>query len=104
MKTLPAIFLCAVISFVVVGCAPRYPVTTVNTLDTRPTLSFKGAPVGAMVSIDGLNMGEASKYDGRSKGLVVEAGTHEVRVIQGDTVIFEQTVFVESENKVINVH
>ena len=103
MKKLSALFLFALICVSAVSCAPRYPVTTVNALDTRPTLSFKGAPEGAIVFIDGLNMGEAAKYD-KTRGLVVEAGTHEVKVLQNNQSIFEQTIFVESEHKVINVH
>ncbi|MBP9855617.1 MAG: hypothetical protein KBD53_12180 [Candidatus Omnitrophica bacterium] len=104
MKIRSTIFLVVVISFAFVGCAPRYPVTTVNTLDTRPTLSFKGAPEGAVISVDGLNMGKAAKYTGRSTALVVEPGTHELQIIQGGEVIFKQTIFIESEHKVINVH
>ncbi len=89
---------------VLASCAPRYPVTKVNTIDSRPTLSFTNAPAGSVVVVDGLKSGEAAQYNGKPKVLVVEPGTHDVAVTQNDKVIFQQTVFIESEHKVINVH
>ena len=94
----------AILSICVVGCVPRYPVTNVNAVDSRPTLSFKGAPKGAVILVDGIHMGEASKYSGSPKVLIVEPGTHEITVMKSDKTIFQQTVFVESEHKIINVH
>lgn len=99
------IFLLSIIMvFCAIGCAPRYPTTTVSTVDSRPTLSFINAPVGSVVLVDGINMGDATKFDGKPKVLAVEPGTHEITIMQGSTIVSKQTVFVESENKVINVH
>ncbi len=97
------LFVIIVGSFIV-GCAPRYATTTVNTIDTRPTLSFKNVSETAVVLVDNINMGIASQYNGKPKVLVVEQGTHEVAIMENNKVIFRQTIFVESENKVINVH
>lgn len=98
------ILLLLTLSVFVIGCAPRYPVTNVGTVDSRPTLSFVNAPAGAVVLVDNVNVGEASLYTGKPKVLAVEPGTHEVTVTKDNSVIFRQTVFVESEHKVINVH
>lgn len=83
------------------GCA--MPVTTVNTVDDRPALAFKGAPVGAVLFVDGLNMGLANEYNGDPKILNVVPGTHTLRIMENGTVIFEQRVFVESALKTIIV-
>ena len=82
------------------GCMPS---TTVRTVDTRPTLAFKGAPEGAVLIIDGLNMGAVGQYDGDPKTLAVEPGTHTIRVMSGSTVLFEQRVFVEDSLKTISI-
>ena len=79
------------------------PVTTVNTIDDRPALAFKGAPDGALVFIDGLNMGLAQEYNGDPKILLVQPGTHTLRIVSEGSVVFEQRVFVESSLKTISV-
>lgn len=80
------------------------PTTTVRTVDDRPTLAFKGAPAGATLYIDGLNMGPVAQYDGENMVLTVEPGTHTVRVMVNNTLIYEQRVFVESSQKTITIH
>jgi len=56
------------------GCS--MPATSVRTVDDRPTLIFKGAPDGAVLFVDGLNLGPANQYNGAPKALIVEPGTH----------------------------
>jgi hypothetical protein len=80
------------------------PATTVRTVDDRPTLAFKGAPAGATLYIDGLNMGPVDQYDGVNMVLTVEPGTHTVRVTVNNAAIYEQRVFVESSLKTITIH
>ncbi len=83
------------------GCS--YPTTNVDAVDSRPTLCFKGAPNDSVVFIDGLPMGQASIYNGKPKVLTVLPGTHEVEVLLGSTVLLKQTIFVQSENKIITI-
>lgn len=84
-------------------CSCSMPSTVVRTVDDRPTLAFKGVPEGAVLFVDGLNMGPAGQYDGDPTVLTVEPGTHVVRVIVNNEAIFEQRVFVESSLKTITV-
>jgi len=84
-------------------CSCTMPTTTVRTVDDRPTLAFKGAPEGALLYIDGLSMGPAGQYDGETKVLTVEPGTHTVRVMVNNVAIYEQRVFVESSLKTITI-
>jgi len=81
------------------------PQTQVTTPDTRPALAFQGAPDGAVLLVDGRQVGEASAYDGQPRFLVVEPGTHLV-VVRGvdGTVLLEQKVYLESEHKTLVVH
>ena len=79
------------------------PVTTVSTVDDRPALAFKGAPEGAFIYVDGLNMGRAAEYNGEPKILNVLSGSHNLRIIFNGAVIYEQRVFVESSLKTISV-
>ena len=100
MKKLIVLILMA-LTFAICSCS--MPNTSVRTVDDRPTLVFKGVPGGAVLFVDGLNMGAAGQYDGEPKALVVEPGTHAVRVTLGSEVIYEQRVFVESSLKTITV-
>ncbi len=84
-------------------CCCTMPTTTVRTVDDRPTLAFKGAPEGALLYIDGLNMGPAGQYDGETKVLTIEPGTHTVRITVNNEAIYEQRVFVESSLKTITI-
>lgn len=90
------------IAVVILGCT--YPSTTVTAVDGRPTLSFKNVATEAIVLIDGLNMGPANQYKENHNALIVEPGTHEITVTENGVVIFQETVFLESEHRTINVH
>lgn len=91
------------LSLALFSCA--MPSTTVRTIDTRPGLSFEGAPEGAQVYVDGLLAGDAEKFDGQPGVLTVEPGTHQITVKNRDgSVLMEQKVYVESEIKTIKVH
>ena len=74
-----------------------------RTVDDRPTLALKGAPEGALLYIDGLNMGQAAQYNGEPQVLTIEPGTHSVRVTLNNEVIYEQRIFVESSLKTITI-
>jgi hypothetical protein len=91
-------------------CSCTMPTTTVRTVDDRPTLAFKGAPEGALLYIDGLNMGPVAQYNAEPKDtyeptkvLTIEPGTHTVRVTVNNEVIYEQRIFVESSLKTITI-
>ena len=94
--------LCA-LALAFAACA--MPSTTVRTPESRPSLAITGAPAGSQLFVDGNAMGDAGAYDGNPKVLLVEPGTHVVDVRDGSgRVLFEQTVFVESETKTVQVH
>lgn len=96
------VFSALIIFAFAVGCT--MPATTVKTVDERPSLAFKNAPSGALLYLDGLNMGDAAAYDGAPRVLLVEPGTHVVRIVQNGAVIYEQKVFLESSLKTITIN
>jgi len=100
MKKIILIVLLTLTSFLY-SCS--MPSTSVRTVDDRPTLALKGAPENAVLFVDGLNMGAASRYDGEPTVLAVEPGTHIVRVTVNQDVVFEQRIFVESSLKTITI-
>ena len=95
----------AIIALLLVTCivSSCSPITSVRTIDDRPTLAFIGAPFNAILYIDGLNMGPAGQYDAEPRVLTVEPGTHSVRVVVDSNVIYDQRVFVESSRKTITL-
>ncbi len=91
------------LALVLTLCSCSMPSTAVRTVDDRPTLAFKGAPEGALVYIDNINMGQAADYNGEQKVMTIEPGTHTVRVTLNNEVIYEQRIFVESSLKTITI-
>ncbi len=98
MRTLAAIAL-----FALSACVG--PTTVLRTVDTRPAIAVQGAPMGALLVVDGNAVGAADQFDGNPNILRVEAGTHEIEIRdRSGAVLFKQRVFVESELKTIQVH
>jgi hypothetical protein len=87
------------------AAACAMPSTVVQTPDTRPGLAIEGAPPGAILFLDGVQVGEANRYDGQPNVLRVEPGTHTVKIRGADGAdLLDQKVYVESELKTIKVH
>lgn len=84
-------------------CSCAMPATTVRTIDDRPSISINGAPEEAMLFLDGIAMGKASRYDGQPNVLKVEPGTHRIKVTDESGILYDKDVFVESELKTITV-
>lgn len=80
------------------GCA--MPVTTVRSVDARPSISLAGVNEQADLYLDGIRMGKAADF-AEPHQLKLEAGTHRVSIVEGGKTTFEQTIFIESEHKTI---
>lgn len=88
---------------VFVGCGSM-PETIVKTTDSRPQIAIKGAPNNSILYVDGLHIGEADKYNGEPKTLIIEPGTHLITIKSSEgTLIHSQKIFVESELKTISI-
>lgn len=98
MKMLPI----SILFFLICGCS--MPVTSVRSVDSRPSIIVKGTSLEAELLVDGLNVGKAATYNGKPQALIVQAGTHKISIVENGRVIYEQTIFVESEVKTITVH
>lgn len=88
MKILIIVFLLA---FSFAGCATT---SMVKTVDDRPRISIDGAPATAQLYVDGVLMGDANTYAGRSGALVLEGGTHLIEVIDGQQTVHSQRVYL----------
>lgn len=84
-----------VLAFVwVTSCT--YPNSKVTRGENRPALAIEGAPVGSVLEVDGINHGDASVYNGDPTTLLIEPGSHKVRVLQGTNVLLSQDVYVSN--------
>lgn len=97
MREMFKLFACLLI---ITGCAS--PVTTVNSVDSRPSISLQGVSGQSELYVDGIKMGRAV-YFTKPNQLKLEAGTHQVKVMESGNTIFEQLIFIESEHKTIAV-
>ena len=77
---------------IVTGCS--YPHEQVSTLDTRPHLSIANAPGAALLTVDGVPLGNASNYAPNKRQLVLEHGTHHVVVSIAGTVLYNNSVYL----------
>ncbi len=78
------------------GCS--YPdAAKIEQKDSRPAIGVSGAPEGAMLFVDGLEMGKARRFDGKENVLLVESGKHlvEVKTASGK-VLLSETLFLSS--------
>lgn len=71
--------------------------------DSRPAIGITGAPKGALLFVDGLEMGAANRFDGKAGVLKVESGKHLVEVrAAGGKILFSTEVFLgDSTTKLI---
>ena len=81
-------FLCMLL---LAGCA--MPVTTVRSVDTRPSISISRVNEQADLFVDGIRMGRAANFDEPNQ-LKLEAGTHRISIVEAGKITFEQTIFV----------
>jgi len=100
--------LCAVLivlsAILLQGC--HYPdAAKIEQKDSRPAIGVSGAPDGAVVFVDGLEMGQASRFDGKKNVLLVESGTHLVEVKSADgQVLHSETLFLSgSTTKILQI-
>lgn len=93
-----------VLAALVQGCAYPEP-ARIEQKDSRPAIGVSGAPKGAVLFVDGLQMGPARQYDGKERVLLIESGKHlvEVKSASGN-VLLSETVFLSgSTTKVLTV-
>lgn len=95
----------------IAGCA--HPIERVRTVDDRPGLSVVGAPPGAILYVDGVEIGPAADFDGKpemvpgpgptgrksrrkvpGRVLLLEPGTHHVEIRDGKTVLRAVDIFL----------
>jgi hypothetical protein len=74
--------------------ACSYPQQRVATVDARPQLAFNNAPATAEVYLDGVSVGPAARYDGKSGTLGVSRGTHKLDVMDGGRAIHSESLYL----------
>lgn len=63
-------------------------------LPAPPEIIVTGAPVGSIVFLDGIQIGQASAGNDRSRVLHVAAGAHKVEIRVGDRVVYREDTYV----------
>ena len=77
------------------GCS--YPSSRTDISDERPSIALSGAPEGSVVFVDGLEMGPATKFDGRNNVLTLEPGNHVIRILLGNDVLLTERIFLSGQ-------
>ena len=97
-----AIVFLIISSCLLLGCA--YPnAAKVEQKDNRPAIGISGAPKGTLLFVDGLRMGETSRYNGKAGVLMVESGKHliEVKTEAGKILLSQDLFLSNSTTKII---
>lgn len=80
------------------------PQTTVKSGSSQPGLLVKGAPDGAMLIVDGLDLGAAKQFNGRPKVLAILEGAHKVSVRLGSELLYDEKIFLDAgETKSVEI-
>ena len=88
--------LCLVVAGLGAGCI-QMPTEKQGVADVRPQLSFQLASAGmasAVVTVDGLAMGEAGRYVAGVASLRVLSGTHALEVTHGGRSVLSERIYV----------
>ena len=93
MKQVKTLIGCVLVAFVLLQ-ACTYPSTQTVRSDERPSIAVEGAPLGSVLEVDGIGHGDASYWNGKPDRLLVEPGSHNVRVVLDGKVLLERTVYV----------
>jgi hypothetical protein len=97
MRRLPLLAFLALLASL---AACSYPAEQTRMPEGRPSLMVEGAPSDSLLYVDGLDMGSATS----GRAVLVEPGTHQVKVVSGGTVLFQEKMFVSgSITKTINL-
>lgn len=95
-------FLPLIILTLVSACSG--PISAVRVLDNRPAIAIQGAAADAILYVDGLSMGAAQQFDGRTQVLLLEPGPHKVEVIsRGKRLLSEQIFLGGEETKTLTI-
>ncbi len=91
-----------ILSLTLVACST--PVTQVQSLDLRPTLSITNAPTGSVLIVNGITVGDAGKISSGKQAIALTPGTHHVEVnYNGRPLINEKIYLGEGLNKTLSV-
>ena len=90
---------CILFISLVTGC---YPASEVRVSDSRPKIAIRNAPANAVLYVDGLALGFASRYSGvagsnenkEARVLFVEPGRHRIEVKSNGEVLLSEDVFL----------
>ena len=92
MKRLNFYFLVILLTIWTFGCT--YPNGKVTRVENRPAIAIEGAPIGAFLEVDGVNHGDAIAYNGDPNTLLVEPGSHKVRVLVDGKVLLSRDLYL----------
>lgn len=81
----------------------KYPEPAkVEQKDSRPSIGISGAPAGAVIFVDGLEMGPATRDKEEVNVLLVESGKHVIELkSSGGEVLLSEEVFLSSSTRKI---
>lgn len=75
------------------ACA--YPVERTRVVDEHPAILVRGAPPGAVLTVDGLLAGPVTDQSGAPQAIRIEPGAHDLAVSANGAVLLRQRVFVD---------
>ena len=74
--------------------ACTYPTTTINAVDARPSLAFTNASPTAALLVDGIVVGNAASFNGKTNVLRLERGMHRIEVKDGTRTLLSQSIYL----------
>ena len=88
MKFLTTIFMLLTLA----ACST--PVTQIQSVDLRPTLSISNAPQGSVLSIDGVIVGDAGSIAKGNQAIKLSPGTHQINASHNGNILINEKVYL----------
>lgn len=95
----------SIILLLTVLCACNsYPTDNVSLGEERPAIVVEGASKTAALYVDGLLMGNTSRFSGNKNKLLIEEGRHKVVVKDNGVTVYSENIFVSGgQVKIISI-
>jgi hypothetical protein len=87
------LLLCTVAIALMLGLsACKRPWKRAEPVDMRPQIAVANASSTAVLVIDGITIGPASKFDGKEATVRVGKGTHVIEILEGGRLVYTETI------------
>lgn len=89
------LFFAILTSLLICSCNISLPTSNTTSKALKPSIIFPNSNSEALIYVDGIKMGKVNNYS--NKSLLLESGTHSLKIIENDKIIYNKKIFISGE-------